>query len=172
MAHGVHLRFVENSEVPHLLRHYKFSSHDGVPSRAQMGEKGSAGQISTDRYPGQRATKPRAGSELVHTRVKRALFSGCIDSVLYSIRQLAKGRRAKDVLSHKNYFDHNRHRMQYSTFKRQGLPRGRDYVSHCTSSVGFGTSRENRRRGERFLPCILSGKLSPGCSYRHSFFSL
>jgi hypothetical protein len=100
-----------------------------------MGEKGSAGQISTDRYPGQRATKPRAGSELVHTRVKRALFSGCIDSVLYSIRQLAKGRRAKDVLSHKNYFDHNRHRMQYSTFKRQGLPRGSGIVESAIRRV-------------------------------------
>jgi len=46
-------------------------------------------------------------------RVKRALFAGCIDSVLYSIRQIAKGRRAKAILSHRDYFDRNRHRMQY-----------------------------------------------------------
>ena len=68
-------------------------------------------------------------------RVKRALFAGCIDSVLYSIRQIAKGRRAKAILSHRDYFDRNRHRMQYRTFKRLGLPRGSGIVESAIRRV-------------------------------------
>jgi len=67
--------------------------------------------------------------------VKRDLFAGRIDGVLYSIRQLAKGRRAKAILSHADYFDRNRSRMQYRTLKDLGLPRGSGIVESAIRRV-------------------------------------
>ena len=69
------------------------------------------------------------------TRVKRALFAGCIDSVLYAIKKLARGRNAKAILSHKDYFDRNRQRMQYSTLKRLALPQGSGIVESAIRRV-------------------------------------
>jgi len=46
------------------------------------------------------------------------------------------------------------------------------YVSHCTSFVVFGMTLGKRLRFESFRPCCLTGGLSPGCSYKHSFLSL
>ncbi len=43
-------------------------------------------------------------------------------------------------------------------------PWQKGYASHCTSSVGFGSTSRRRRRFESFRPCILTGGSSPGCS--------
>ncbi len=51
-------------------------------------------------------------------------------------------------------------------------PNCKGYVSHCTSFVGFGATSGKRLRFESFRPCCLTGGLSPGCSYKHSFLSL
>ena len=50
--------------------------------------------------------------------------------------------------------------------------RTKDYASYCTSFVRFGLTSGKRCRRESFLPWILTGGWSPGCSYRHSFLSL
>ena len=67
--------------------------------------------------------------------VKNDLFAGRIDGVLYSIKQLARGRRAKAILSHAKYFDRNRGRMQYRTLKDLGLPRGSGIVESAIRRV-------------------------------------
>ena len=54
----------------------------------------------------------------------------------------------------------------------KGAWRDKDYVSHCTSFVRFGTTSAKRRRCARFWPWALTGGSSPGCSYRHSLLSL
>ena len=51
-------------------------------------------------------------------------------------------------------------------------PWQKDYASYCTSFVRFGLTSGKRCRRESFLPWILTGGWSPGCSYRHSFLSL
>ncbi len=51
-------------------------------------------------------------------------------------------------------------------------PNLKGYASHCTSFVGFDVTARKRRRSESFLPWVLTGGPSPGCSYRHSFLSL
>jgi len=67
--------------------------------------------------------------------VKDDLFAGRIDGVLYSIKQLARGRRAKAILSHADYFDRNRSRMQYRGLKDLGLPRGSGIVESAIRRV-------------------------------------
>ena len=51
-------------------------------------------------------------------------------------------------------------------------PQGKGYVSHCTSSIQFGSTSGKRRLFDSFRPCILTGGSSRGCSYKHSFLSL
>ena len=51
-------------------------------------------------------------------------------------------------------------------------PQGKDYVSHCTSFVRFGSTWGKRRRCASLRPWALTGGSSPGCSYRHSPLSL
>jgi len=51
-------------------------------------------------------------------------------------------------------------------------PQYKGYASHCTSFVGFDATSGKRRRFVSFLPCLLTGGSSPGCSYRHSFLPL
>jgi len=51
-------------------------------------------------------------------------------------------------------------------------PMSQDYVSYCTSLVRFDATSGKRPRFESFLPWILTGGSSPGCSYRHSCLSL
>lgn len=51
-------------------------------------------------------------------------------------------------------------------------PQGKDYVSHCTSFVRFGSTWGKRRRCTSLRPWALTGGSSPGCSYRHSPLSL
>lgn len=48
----------------------------------------------------------------------------------------------------------------------------KDYVSHCTSFVRFGSTWGKRRRCTSLRPWALTGGSSPGCSYRHSPLSL
>jgi putative transposase len=57
-------------------------------------------------------------------------------------------------------------------FIEPGSPWEKGYASHCTSCARFGTRSKKRRRFESLQPCFLTGSLSPGCSYRHSFLSL
>lgn len=57
-------------------------------------------------------------------RARRNLANGHIDAVVAMIDQLAVGRRAKEVNSHRDYFARNAHRMQYSSFKKSKIPRG------------------------------------------------
>ena len=45
-------------------------------------------------------------------------------------------------------------------------PWQKDYASHCTSCVRWGTTSLARRRWESFMPWAFRGGLSPGCSYR------
>ena len=51
-------------------------------------------------------------------------------------------------------------------------PNAKGYASHYTSSGRFDATSGKRRRCESFLPCVLTGGSSPGCSYRHSFLPL
>ena len=51
-------------------------------------------------------------------------------------------------------------------------PNLKDYASHCTSFLRFDVTWEKRWRFASFSPCILTGGLSPGCSYKHSFLPL
>ncbi len=51
-------------------------------------------------------------------------------------------------------------------------PNQKGYASHCTSFVGFGATSGTRRRFDSLRPMLLTGGLSPGRSYKHSFLSL
>ena len=57
-------------------------------------------------------------------QAKRRLSRGQIDELVAMIDKLAVGRRAKDILEHRDYFVRNKARMQYAEFKRAGVPRG------------------------------------------------
>lgn len=57
-------------------------------------------------------------------QAKRRLSRGQIDELVAMIDELAVGRRAKDILEHRDYFVRNKARMQYAEFKRAGVPRG------------------------------------------------
>jgi hypothetical protein len=57
-------------------------------------------------------------------QAKRRLARGQIDELVAMIDELAVGRRAKDILEHRDYFARNKARMQYAEFKRAGVPRG------------------------------------------------
>ncbi len=51
-----------------------------------------------------------------------------------------------------------------ASMSRKGDCWDKGYASHCTSSVGFGSTSRRRRRCESFRPCILTGGSSPRCS--------
>jgi hypothetical protein len=51
-------------------------------------------------------------------------------------------------------------------------PNLKDYASHCTSYEGVDRTSFWWPRSDSFLPWALCGRQSPGCSYRHSFFSV
>ena len=55
---------------------------------------------------------------------KRALHNGDTSIVLEHIDALGRGRNAKAVLEHRDYFDRNAARMQYSAFEDANLPTG------------------------------------------------
>ncbi len=57
-------------------------------------------------------------------KAKRLLFRGDIAGLLAEIDNLTKGRNAKAVGKHRDYFARNTHRMQYKAFKSRSLPLG------------------------------------------------
>ena len=69
------------------------------------------------------------------TRAKTALHKGDTDRVVELIDELAVGRRAKQVATHRDYFVRNHHRMQYAAFKRQHLPLGSGAVESAVRRV-------------------------------------
>jgi len=68
-------------------------------------------------------------------RARRHLASGHITAVVAMIDQLAVGRRAKEVKSHRDYFERNAHRMQYSQFKKAKIPRGSGAIESTVRRV-------------------------------------
>ena len=68
-------------------------------------------------------------------RAKKRLHRGEIDELVGMIRALARGRRARDVGKHVNYFERNQARMQYSTFEAAKIPRGSGAVESMIRRV-------------------------------------
>jgi hypothetical protein len=64
-------------------------------------------------------------------RLRPFLYNGDIDKVVAEIKKLARGRRAKKVQAHINYFEGNADRMQYRSFRARRLPIG----SGCVESA-------------------------------------
>lgn len=67
--------------------------------------------------------------------VEGLLYRGKIDAVVDAIRDVAKGRRAKAVLSHVGYFAGNAQRMQYDDLRRRNLPQGSGAVESAVRRV-------------------------------------
>jgi len=57
-------------------------------------------------------------------KVKGYLYKGDVERVVAEIEALAIGRRAKAILKHRDYFQHNSHRMRYKALRTQKLPMG------------------------------------------------
>lgn len=68
-------------------------------------------------------------------RLRASLYNGDIDTVLSEIRKLARGRRAKKVQAHLDYFEHNAARMQYRSFRARRLPIGSGVVESTIRRV-------------------------------------
>jgi hypothetical protein len=69
------------------------------------------------------------------TRLKPALYSGDTDTIVAEINKLARGRRAKAVQSHLDYFVRNTARMQYRSFRARKLPIGSGAVESAIRRV-------------------------------------
>jgi hypothetical protein len=68
-------------------------------------------------------------------RAKKWLHAGKIDSLLQAIDALAVGRRAKDVLPHRDDFARNVARMQYQSFVEAHVPTGSGMVESAIRRV-------------------------------------
>lgn len=68
-------------------------------------------------------------------RAKNKLHAGRIDDLLAMIDELAIGRRAKSVSQHRDYFDRNRARMQYTAFEAAGIPTGSGAIESAIRRV-------------------------------------
>ena len=68
-------------------------------------------------------------------KVEKSLFKGDIDTVLDECSQLARGRRSKDIKELLDYFDRNRARMQYASFKRRKIPLGSGVIESAVRRV-------------------------------------
>ena len=58
------------------------------------------------------------------------------------------------------------------SMSRKGNPWDKDYASHCTSSIRWGTTSPVTARFDNLTPIAFLGGLSPGCSYKQSFLPL
>jgi len=76
-----------------------------------------------------------AAREKWTNRARRLLAGGHVNAVVAMIDDMAAGRRAKDVNSHRDYFVRNTHRMQYSSFKKAKVPRGSGAVESMVRRV-------------------------------------
>jgi len=68
-------------------------------------------------------------------RLKPALYNGDTATIVAEIKMLARGRRAKAVQSHINYFEGNAARMQYRSFRARKLPIGSGVVESAIRRV-------------------------------------
>jgi len=68
-------------------------------------------------------------------RAKNALHAGDIDRVAALIDDIAVGRNAKKISSHRDYFVRNTKRMQYASFKHQHIPCGSGAVESTVRRV-------------------------------------
>lgn len=77
----------------------------------------------------------RARREKWVRRAKKLLHAGKIEPVVEMMRVLAKGRRAKEVNKHLDYFERNVHRMQYSNFVSRNVPTGSGAIESAVRRV-------------------------------------
>jgi len=68
-------------------------------------------------------------------RAKRLLFRGDTEGLLGEIDQLARGRNARAISKHRDYFARNGERMQYRTFKSNGVPLGSGAVESAVRRI-------------------------------------
>lgn len=66
---------------------------------------------------------------------KRLLYDGKTADLVDHIRSIAKGRRAKKISSHIDYFERNEHRMQYRSFAARHIPRGSGAVESAMRRI-------------------------------------
>jgi hypothetical protein len=66
---------------------------------------------------------------------KKLLYDGKTAELVEHIRSIAKGRRAKKIRSHIDYFDRNEHRMQYRSFAARHIPRGSGAVESAMRRI-------------------------------------
>jgi len=68
-------------------------------------------------------------------RLHEPLYNGDVDTVVAEIEKLARGRRAKKVQAHLDYFRRNAERMQYRSFRARRLPIGSGAVESAIRRV-------------------------------------
>lgn len=68
-------------------------------------------------------------------RLRAPLYNGDIHTVVAEIEKLARGRRAKKVQSHLDYFRQNRARLQYRSCRARHLPIGSGVVESAVRRV-------------------------------------
>jgi len=68
-------------------------------------------------------------------RAKKLLFDGRTTELVEHIDTLAKGRRAKEVRSHEDYFTRNHDRMQYRSFAARRIPRGSGAIESAVRRI-------------------------------------
>ncbi len=68
-------------------------------------------------------------------RLRPSLYNGDTEAVVAEIQKLARGRRAKKVQAHVNYFVGNAARMQYRSFRVRRLPIGSGSVESAIRRV-------------------------------------
>ena len=74
--------------------------------------------------------------EKVSVQCKNLLFAGKIDRIRQMLTLLIKGKKQEIMLRKwDNYFNKNKTRMQYSTFKTKGIPTGSGFVESAIRRV-------------------------------------
>jgi putative transposase len=71
-----------------------------------------------------------------------------------------------------DYADILRKHGMIPSMSRPANPYDKDYASHCTSSIRWGTRSPEIARFDNLIPIAFRGGLSPGCSYQQSFLPL
>jgi hypothetical protein len=68
-------------------------------------------------------------------KLRKMVKSGRIDEVIEELSKLVRGRNAKDVKKHINYFRTHKERMRYDILAERGLPIGSGAVESCIRQV-------------------------------------
>ncbi|MCP4517875.1 MAG: hypothetical protein GY824_21940 [Delftia sp.] len=63
------------------------------------------------------------------------LLKGQVDTVVEAVRAICRGRRSKAITTERNYFMHNRNRMDYPGLKALGMPIGSGAVESAIRRV-------------------------------------